>query len=211
MQEPDVTNSAHYRLFTDGVNNTIESNACDVAGGDDGIIQINSVSYDAPSRTITLNLNGGVLLPVDHYRLIVCSTLTDLSAQVLDGNRDGTPGDSYSKELYVDSAQSGPIFHVNQIEDVNDGSCGVLHCSLREAVIQANAYSGGGATIDIPSGVYTLAIYGFEDAAASGDLDITKTMTIYGAGADQTVLDGGYIDRVFQFRSGSVTLAGVTI
>ena len=40
-----------------------------------------------------------------------------------------------------------------------------------------------------------------EDAAASGDLDITEDLTITGAGAKTTYIDGMAADRVFEVRA----------
>ncbi|MEJ2747533.1 MAG: CSLREA domain-containing protein, partial [Anaerolineae bacterium] len=103
----------------------------------------------------------------------------------------------------------------------NDG-----FCSLREAIIAANSdkqsggkpgecVAGSGAdTIIIPAGHYTLSRTdnGKEDAAATGDLDITEDLTIIGAGADVTVIDGnGITDRIFHVLSGPVTISGVTV
>ena len=51
--------------------------------------------------------------------------------------------------------------------------------------------------IDLPIGNYTLSISGSgEDAAFTGDLDITDDLTITGAGWATTIIDGGGIDRV---------------
>ncbi len=70
-------------------------------------------------------------------------------------------------------------------------------CTLRAAVQQANALAGHD-TIMLPAGTYKLTISGrCEDAAATGDLDITDDLTITGAGAATTIIDGGGIDRVF--------------
>src|SRR6059036_275156 len=85
-------------------------------------------------------------------------------------------------------------------------------CTLRAAVQQANALAGHD-TIMLPAGTYTLTISGLcEDGAATGDLDITDDLTITGAGAATTIIDGGGIDRVFQ-AIGAVTVnfAGLTI
>ena len=69
-------------------------------------------------------------------------------------------------------------------------------CSLRGAIIAANA-TVGSDTINLPAGTYTLAIAGAgEDMAASGDLDIRDDVTIAGAGAATTVIDGAMLDRV---------------
>jgi CSLREA domain-containing protein len=73
-------------------------------------------------------------------------------------------------------------------------------CSLREAVRAANlnvavgACSAGAAghdTVMIPAGTYVLSLAGDgEDAAVTGDLDVTEALTLIGAGASSTILDG---------------------
>ena len=74
-------------------------------------------------------------------------------------------------------------FTVTKTADTNDGFCDA-DCSLREAIIATNALPGAD-TITVPAGTYTLSIAGtFEDAAATGDLDITDELTFSGAGAD---------------------------
>lgn len=98
--------------------------------------------------------------------------------------------------------------------DPNDGVT-----TLREAVIAANN-SPGDDTITLPAGTYTLGIAGAgENAAATGDLDITDTtgsLTIIGAGAETTIIDAGGAtglnDRVFEVLSGVVVnVSGVTV
>jgi hypothetical protein len=68
----------------------------------------------------------------------------------------------------------------------------------------------------LPAGNYRLTIPGAgEDAAATGDLDITDArgpLFIAGAGATATVIDGGQLDRVFDVLAGaSLGLFGVTV
>jgi len=93
------------------------------------------------------------------------------------------------------------------VTNTDDGGSG----SLRQAILDANA-SPGPDTINLPAGTYTLSIAGTgEDAAATGDLDITDNLTITGADQATTVIDGGGIDRVFHIHSGSVDISGVTI
>ncbi len=71
--------------------------------------------------------------------------------------------------------------------------------SLREAIIASNNDSGVADTIALSAGTYTLEIAGIgEDVAATGDLDILDPLTITGVGADQTIIDGAGLDRVFQ-------------
>src|SRR5207244_12921532 len=65
---------------------------------------------------------------------------------------------------------------------------------------EANALPGPD-TIMVPAGTYLLTIEGRdEDAAVMGDLDITDDVTITGAGADRTILDGNGIDRIFDIE-----------
>jgi CSLREA domain-containing protein len=91
-------------------------------------------------------------------------------------------------------------FVVTKTADTNDGACDA-DCSLREAIIAANA-SPGPDVITLPAGTYTLTIAGAgEDGGATGDLDILGDLTINGAGASTTVVDGGGIDRVFHIVS----------
>ena len=59
-------------------------------------------------------------------------------------------------------------------------------CSLRGAIIAANALAGAD-TIRLPAGLYALTIAGFDDAALSGDLDITSDLTLIGLGAGATI------------------------
>jgi len=69
--------------------------------------------------------------------------------------------------------------------------------SLRQAIIDANL-TVAADTINLPDGTYTLTLGGAgEDAAASGDLDITENLTIVGDGQDTTIIDGNELDRVF--------------
>jgi len=110
--------------------------------------------------------------------------------------------------------------------DVGDGECrtSVGTCTLRAAIQQANALSGAD-TILVPSGTYALQIppQG-ENGIATGDLDITDSLTIRGAGAGSTIVDGGTpragappevrgLDRLFEVQvgGGAVTFSGLTL
>jgi CSLREA domain-containing protein len=115
------------------------------------------------------------------------------------------------------SATAGTLdLVVTKTADTNDGACTAEDCSLREAIVHANAF--GADNIDVPAGTYKLTITGAkEDLAATGDLDIRRGVAIRGAGARNTIIDGGGIDRVFhmptQFISTphTVSISGVKI
>jgi CSLREA domain-containing protein len=101
-------------------------------------------------------------------------------------------------------------FTVTKTADTNDGSCDA-DCSLREAVVAANALPGPD-TIAVPAGTYTLEGAGNEDLAASGDLDIRDSVTIAGAGAAVTNLDGDEKNTIFHHvESATVTISGLTL
>jgi CSLREA domain-containing protein len=102
-------------------------------------------------------------------------------------------------------------FTVTRTDDPGPGACD-SDCSLREAVLAANG-GAGGDTITLPPGHYRLTRAGLnEDAASTGDLDLTKSVTITGAGARSTVIDATGTDRVFHVAAGAnVEVSGVTI
>ena len=110
-------------------------------------------------------------------------------------------------------------FTVNSTADavdanLGDGLCddGAGNCTLRAAIMVTNALAAAD-TITLPAGTYTLAITGSgEDAAFTGDLDITDDLTIIGTGSATTIIDGGGIDRVIHVLAGNtVEIFGVTI
>ena len=94
-----------------------------------------------------------------------------------------------------------------------DGVCddGAGNCTLRAAIQEAND-SPGPHTIVLPAGTVTLSIAGTgEDAAATGDLDVTTEVTITGNVAGTTI-DGAGVDRVFDVQTGgTLTLANLTL
>jgi hypothetical protein len=95
----------------------------------------------------------------------------------------------------------------NPLPSAPDGAPG----SLRADIIAANS-NGQDNTIILQQGHYLLTLpntAGQENAAATGDLDLTAvghTITIQGAGTDVTVVDAGGIDRVFQVSGNSVSV-----
>ena len=88
-------------------------------------------------------------------------------------------------------------FAVTTTLDVVSPADGKL--SLREAIGAANSHPGAD-TIVLPAGVYSLARRGADDSNAAGDLDVTGSTVIRGAGAGATIIDGRQLDRVFDVR-----------
>ncbi|MBK7976110.1 MAG: hypothetical protein IPK07_23495 [Deltaproteobacteria bacterium] len=107
--------------------------------------------------------------------------------------------------VFVPGALAATLSVSTFLDDSASGANG--SCSLREAVSAANTdravdgcVAGSGADeIVLGAGTYKLAIAGRgEDAAATGDLDLTGDVTIRGAGREETTIDAGGLDRVFQ-------------
>jgi CSLREA domain-containing protein len=120
-------------------------------------------------------------------------------------------------------AETATITVTTLADEFNTGA----GCSLREAVEAAdtNAAFGGcpaGAgddTIVLPAGTHTLSIPpdASPDDNADGDIDVNSAVTIQGAGTSATTINGGGLDRIFDFFSGpfaaeisSLTLTGAS-
>lgn len=98
--------------------------------------------------------------------------------------------------LALASAAKAATFLVSKTADTNDGTCDA-DCSLREAVIAANA-AAGADTIVVPTGTFLLTIPDAdEDFAANGDLDIRDELALNGLGTAATIVDGNNATRVF--------------
>ena len=108
---------------------------------------------------------------------------------------------------------------VNDLSDAldvtpGDGACatGTGTCTLRAAIQEANALPGSDLIV-LPAGTINLLRSGADDTALNGDLDISTTLVISGAG---TTINGstwiGSPDRIFHvLPGGDVLIKGVTI
>lgn len=84
-------------------------------------------------------------------------------------------------------------------------------CTLRAAIMEANALAGKD-TIILPAGVYPLTRTGAgEDQSATGDLDITSKIILKGQGAATTIIDGESLDRVLHVHQGAVKISKLTL
>ena len=121
-------------------------------------------------------------------------------------------------------AAAGP-FNVNSTLDLpdlipGDGFCGAAGaiCTLRAAIMESNALAGAD-TINLPAGTYTLSLGPFDDEftfnganEGTGDLDVLGSdLTIIGAGAGTTIIDGGSLDRVFDVNNFAGPGTGVNL
>ena len=112
-------------------------------------------------------------------------------------------------------------FTVESTQDVGDlnpgdGLCDAspdpgYQCTLRAAIMEANAMVGA-QSIYVNPGNYVLSGSSDEDEAATGDLDLSEEVTIFGADADTTIIDGNRVDRIFQIHLNvSASLQNLTL
>lgn len=95
------------------------------------------------------------------------------------------------------AASTAPVYTVTRQDDPSPAlsGCSASACTLRSAISASNSVPGA---ILVPAGTYTLALGSSgEDANAGGDLDLRAGMSIYGAGADVTIIDANHKDRIF--------------
>lgn len=102
------------------------------------------------------------------------------------------------------------VYTPTKLTDSADGACDI-DCSLREAVIAANARAGEDVIL-LNQGIYVLSRAGNETAAAAGDLNLTDDLVLIGQGATRTGINGGGLDRIFQIPGGiTVEIRDVTL
>jgi CSLREA domain-containing protein len=96
-------------------------------------------------------------------------------------------------------------YRVNKTGDTAPGACTRSDCTLREAVIAANARAGSDTIVLRGGKVYNLALPGSgEEAAATGDLDVTDALAIRPAKprrrhrARRATIDANDLDRALQ-------------
>jgi CSLREA domain-containing protein len=102
--------------------------------------------------------------------------------------------------------QAGPSFVVTTTADHNDGICDGTDCTLREAIIAANAKSGADAITFKSSVRGTITLQ-----SGLGPLTVSGLVTITGPGARSLAVSGNNSIRVFTFGSGTSSVSGLNI
>lgn len=92
-------------------------------------------------------------------------------------------------------------FIVTRTDDPVPDACTASDCSLREAVLAANA-SPGIDTVRLPAGRYVLEQRGIdENEGLTGDIDITDDLLVIGEGREVSTIDSRSVDYVFEVAS----------
>jgi CSLREA domain-containing protein len=119
-------------------------------------------------------------------------------------NANGGDGSDIGAFEANDSPQIGPTFVVNTADDHDDGVCGALDCTLREAINAANAASGVNTITFAPAVTGSIIL-------SLGTLNVTDSTTIIGPGARVLTVNGNATYRIFYFSTGTSTISGLTI
>jgi CSLREA domain-containing protein len=119
---------------------------------------------------------------------------------------------------------SGIVVNTTADELNNDGDCALreaIQAANTDAVVDGCTAGQGVDTIYVPAGLYRVALITNETAQQpvgessnlSGDFDILAALTIQGATAGSTIVDGNQIDRVFHVAQHNlaVTMRDLTI
>ena len=138
--------------------------------------------------------------------VVVAMLFTVLQPSILDAktftvnNRmdlvDANPGDGICRAVILIETEEGVI----ELP---------LGCTLRAAIMEANAFPGADI-IRIRPGTFRLNLSGVskEMNGAMGDLDIKGKVNIFGSGKEETIIDATALsDRIFDIHDGSVVLA----
>jgi hypothetical protein len=179
-------------------------------------------SYTWSSTEMIADVQSFLDDPASNFGWIVIGLeMTSNSAKRFD-SRDH-PDPARRPSLLVEYAL-GPFaqFTVNDATDANDanpgdGICetaaGNGVCTLRAAVEETNALPGSDVIL-LPAGLYSLTLTGAgEDAAASGDLDLTDSVDLIATGAGVATIDASALeDRVFHLRGNvAVRMSGLAL
>ena len=106
----DVTHPASWRLVSAGADAELATQDCGALAADDVAVAFEVVTYDAGSRTATLEATPGLPLAEGLYRLFACGTpaagpvapLTDRAGNPLDGDGDGIAGGDFTLRFRAD-------------------------------------------------------------------------------------------------------------
>jgi CSLREA domain-containing protein len=159
-----------------------------------------------PTQTISLT-NGSPA--IDKGKSFGLTTDQRGKPRPLDGasipNASGGDGSDIGA-VEFEASQVNQTLIVNTTADHDDGTCGVVDCSLREAISAANAASGANTI------TFSSAVIGTITLGGSGELDVTDSTTIIGPGARVLAISGSSASRVFSFAANTTNaVSGLTI
>ena len=111
--------------------------------------------------------------------------------------------------LVLAAPAAGKTYEVNKRSDHTPNGCKKKDCTLREAILAANGDAGRDRIL-LPDKKYRLAIENTdpmvqEDAALTGDLDVTDDLVLSHPGKGRAKVDANGIDAVLEIQQGAPT------
>ena len=144
-------------------------------------------------------------------------TLQALDSDITDGSSDLLSNASVTwvtrTTITVDTPVTADAADATPGDQIPEDAAG--NTTLRAAINEANALPGDDI-ISLPAGTFAISLGGIgEQGGLTGDFDITDvngSLTIRGAGAEFTIINGASVERVFHVLAGaSLILEDVTI
>jgi len=209
-----VTNGNTFSFGTLAEGNQLEKTFM-VYNRGSGTLKLSNLKISGDDFALTENLGTQNLAAGKSSRFTVKASGTD-SAEI-NGSLSLTVNDEETVTIYFNAI----VEAAGTVNDFGDNLVTDGQCTLREAIANANADSSVHADcpvteeIILPSGTYTLSLDGLdEEANLTGDLDITRSMTIRGAGMDKTIIQAANSARVLhvpESEAVNLNLQGLTL
>lgn len=109
--------SNNYKLYEAGANGLIDTSTCSELTGDDVLVSIEVISFNADDNQVLIRANDGNPLPVGTYAFVGCESLTGMDNRILDGDRDGTVGgEDWTTFTVIDSITVLDISNYDRVE-----------------------------------------------------------------------------------------------
>lgn len=155
-----VDDSNNFTLVDTGDDQDLQTESCNVALGDDVLLNINTFTPGGtatdPNATLTLDAP----LAAGQYVLLVCDDITDAAGNALDGDGDGTPGGHLYRQFRVEFDN---LFDNAYLDDCADAPISLPPWQAMASDIEQ---AMGGDLVDVISGIDR------DDSALSGSIMI---------------------------------------
>jgi Ca2+-binding RTX toxin-like protein len=124
------------------------------------------------------------------------------------------PAGAGANTITVDSTADGVVAGActlrSAVTSANSGLPGASSCAAGS--VEVGGVGSDADTIVLPAGTYVLAGAAGDDANVGGDLDVTKSLALEGAGAGTTTIDAADLDRAVDVQSdGVVSSVGINV
>jgi len=177
MDAATVTDAANWQVVGSGPDLDLSTTVCGGAAGDDLLIAIDGVTYDAIEQSALVALGGIPWLDNGPYRLMACSGaggVSDAAGNELDGDGDFVGGDDFVRTFRIDLIDAFDNGHFDCALDpwlpVTGGGSTIAHDAL---VDMDNAGISGSAHLTNEPGNVDLSLGQCVDVGAGAVHDFT--------------------------------------